>query len=97
MILFYNPKKFSKQELTVRILGQCLIREFPFLKDFSGNKDIKKAKRYFKKSADLGNSEEMVHYGQGLEKGFLGKKNLKSIMKYYKMAVDIGNSGAIIH
>jgi TPR repeat protein len=53
---------------------------------------LKEAMKYFKMSAELGNSSGMNNYGFGLKEGYLGFKNLKEAMKYYKMSAELSNS-----
>jgi TPR repeat protein len=53
--------------------------------------------KYFKMSADLGESKEMFHYGVALEKGYDGKINLPEAMKYYKMSADFGDSEGMLN
>jgi TPR repeat protein len=48
--------------------------------------------KYFKISSDLGNSNAMLNFGFGLEKGYLESPDLKEAMKYFKMSTDLGIS-----
>jgi TPR repeat protein len=51
---------------------------------------------YYKKSADLGDSEGMLNYGIALAKGYDGKINLREAMNYYKKSADLGDSGGML-
>jgi TPR repeat protein len=62
-----------------------------------GEEDCAKAMRWFKKSAENGNTEAMRAIGTIYSTGGNGvQKDYKLAMKWYKQAADLGNTGAML-
>ena len=64
---------------------------------FSQKSDLKQSCIYYKKTADLGNSESMVMYGNCRLKGIGSTIDLTEAAAYYKKAADLGNHEAMFN
>ena len=68
-----------------------------FLEKRKSPQDLQKANNYFKKAADLGNTDAMVNYGDNLMSGIGTKVDSRKAVKYIKKAADLKNDKGLFN
>ncbi|OHT03100.1 hypothetical protein TRFO_29572 [Tritrichomonas foetus] len=75
-------------------LGRALSSGFIFL---GNHAELNESAQYFKKAADLGNSEAMYNYAKMCARGLGVDQNVTEAFNYYMLASDLGDYKAMRH